>query len=71
VAEAAVSPARAGAARLGLEQEDIRRGVALAQSERRPEPGEAAADDADVGRDVALERRGSLLGARLVEPPGR
>jgi hypothetical protein len=71
VEEPTVAAARPGAARLGLEQDDIGGRAALAQRQRSPEPGEAAADDADVGRGVALERWGRLLGARLVQPPGR
>jgi hypothetical protein len=71
VAEAAVAPARPDAARPGLQQDDVDGRIALSERERGPEPGEAAADDADVGRGVALERRCRLLGARLVQPPGR
>src|SRR5262249_47054931 len=42
-----------------------------ADGERRPQPSEPAADDADVGPDVALERRRRLVGTGLVPPPRR
>jgi hypothetical protein len=70
VEEAAVPSARPLAARGRLEEDDPRRRLALADRERRPEPGVAAADDRDVGVGVALERRRRLDRRRLVEPPG-
>ena len=59
VAEAAVSAARAEAAELGLEDGDAERRVRLAQGERRPEPGEAAAGDRHVRRRGRLRARAS------------
>ena len=53
---------------------DAQRGVALAQRERRPEPGVAAADDRHVDVERPRERRRDRLGperARLLEPPRR
>ncbi len=41
------------------------------QRQRRPQPGVAAADDADVRGDVSLQRRCRLDGPSLVEPPRR
>ena len=70
VEEAAVPPAGADPATRGLEHDDVQRGLPPLQLERRPEAGEAAADDGDVGPRVALER--GLLGIRrrVLEPPG-
>ena len=53
---AAVAAGGAGSADVGLEQHDVGARVAAAQLERRPEAGEAAADDADLGVDLARER---------------
>ena len=53
LAEAAVAPARAVAAQLGLEQHDRR--AAQLQLPRRPQPRVAAADDDDVSADVAVQ----------------
>ena len=53
VAEAAVPPARPGAADLGLDERDTQIRVAFAQGQRRPQAGVAAADDGDVGGRVA------------------
>src|SRR5205085_2587439 len=67
--EAAVAAARAAAADVGLDQRDVDRRVELLQAERRPEAGEAAADDADVGALVALEAWRVLLpGESLFQP---
>ena len=54
---AAVAPARAVAAEPRLEQDDAQGGVGLLEVVRRPEAGEAAADDADVGVPVAGQGR--------------
>ena len=70
--EAAVAAARPGAAAFRLEQDDVRRRVSLLDRERGPQAGEAAADDADVGVDGALERVGHVVaerGRRLLQPP--
>ena len=69
LAEAAVPPARAVSADLGLEQDDVGVRLELEQVPRRPEPEVAATDDDDVRRGVALERarRDDLAG--LLEPP--
>jgi hypothetical protein len=73
VAEAAVAPARAVAALVRLEDDDVEAGLAFLQCERRPETRVAAADDRDVGLGVTLERRRRLAaeagGQRLFEPP--
>jgi hypothetical protein len=73
VEEAAVAPARAAAALVGLEDDDVEPGLAFLQRERGPEPRVAPADDRDVGLGVTLERRRRLAakacGERLLEPP--
>jgi len=73
VTEAAVAPARAAAALVCLEDDDVEPGLAFLQRERGPEPCVAAADDRDVGLGVTLERRRRLAaeagGQRLFEPP--
>jgi len=73
VQEAAVPPARAAAALLGLEHDDVERRIALLQRERGPEPCVAAADDRDVGFGVTLEGRRRLPaepgGERFFQPP--
>ena len=73
VQEAAVPPARAAAALVGLEYDDVERRVALHQRERGPEARVATADNRDVGLSVALERRGRLRaepgGERFLQPP--
>ena len=66
LAEAAVAPARAVAAQLGLEHDH--RSAPHAQLPRRPQPGVAAADDDDVGADVAVQRRRRLDATGLGEP---
>jgi hypothetical protein len=69
VDEAAVAAARAPAALLRFEEDDVEPRVALLQGERGPEAGVAAADDGDVSLGVPLEWRRRLVGACLVEPP--
>ena len=68
--EAAVAPARAAAADVLLEHDDVAGRLALLDADRRPEAGVAAAHDRDVGAGGALERRGGGLvrRERLVEP---
>jgi len=68
--EAAVAAARAAAADVLLEHDDIARRLALLDADGCPEPGVAAAHDGDVGARGAFERRcGRLAGReRLVEP---
>jgi hypothetical protein len=73
VAEAAVAPARAAAALVGLEHDDVEPGLAFLQRERGPESRVAATDDRDVGLGVTFERWRRLAaeasGQRLFEPP--
>src|SRR5438270_813484 len=72
VEEAAVPPARAYAAAIRLENDDVRRRVAFLHRERRPQAGEPAADDAHVGVDLAHERFRDLVvecSCGLLEPP--
>ena len=74
VQEAAVPPARAYAAAIRLENDDVRRRVAFLHRERRPQAGEPAADDAHVGVDLAHERFRDLVvecSCGLLEPPRR
>ena len=69
--EAAVAPAGAAAADVLLQQRDAHRGFAGRELDRRPEPGEPPADDADVGGHVRLEGRARFAGVRaerLLEP---
>ena len=66
--EATVPPARAEPDCLGLEEDDVARGVVAFGVQRRPEPGEAAADDAEIGLGVAFERRLGLARRQCVEP---
>ena len=61
--EAAVAPARAAAADVLLEHDDIARGLALLDADGRPEAGVAAAHDGDVGARRAFEREGCGLAA--------
>ena len=70
--EAAVPPARAGAAAVRLDDDDPRRRILLPQRKRGPEPRVSAADDAHV-RDErqTSERRRGVVQAGLVPPPGR
>jgi hypothetical protein len=69
--EAAVPPAGPAAADVGLDDGDVAAGLELLDPKRRPKACVAAADDADVGRDVPLERRLRLVRPRLVQPPRR
>jgi hypothetical protein len=69
VEKAAVPATRPGAARLGLEDDRAQRRLPLLQSERSPETGETAPDDANVGGDITLERRRRGERPSLVEPP--
>ncbi len=70
--EAAVGAAAPGADDVGLDEDDAQIRVALVQLVGRPQTGEPAADDADVGGRLAGERRARLAGIgaqRLVHPP--
>ena len=69
--EAAVAPARAGADALGLEHDDVARGVVGLGVQRGPQPGEAAADDAQVGLGAAVQRRARRPRREVVEPERR
>ena len=70
--EAAVAPAGAAAAHVGLEDHDVERGVELGQPQRGPQAGEPAADDAHVRRDRPRQRAGRVVAGprceRLPEP---
>ena len=69
---AAVAPAGARAAQVALQDDDVELRVALLGLYRRPQAGEAAADDADVGPLRALQRRGQVAIAHqgLLKPEG-
>lgn len=69
---AAVAAARAGAAQVGFDDRDVERRVLLLRLDRGPEPGEAAADDADVGLRRTLQRGGEIavVEQRLFDPEG-
>ena len=66
--EPAIAAARPAADRVGLEQHHLPGRVVGLRVERRPEPGEAAADDAEVGGGLAAQGRGRLAGRQLGEP---
>src|SRR4051794_41682352 len=66
--EAAVAPAGAEADRLRLQQDDLAARVVGLREERRPEPGEAAADDAEVRLDLAAQGSTQLAWAQRGEP---
>ena len=68
--EAAVAAAGAGAAQVGLQQEDIGGRLQLLDPDRRPQAREAAADDAYVRGGLPVQRRtrGQPVG-RLTQPP--
>ncbi len=70
VQKTAVPRARAVAAVRPLEHDDPRPGPPGAELERRPEAGEAAADDRHIGVDRPLERRFGRIRRRLLPPPG-
>ena len=68
---AAVGPAAAAAADVGLQQDDPQRGLALGELVGGPEAGEAAADDADIGGDVLGQAGARFAGVGpqgVVEP---
>src|SRR5689334_1916493 len=69
VDEPPVAAARPGAARRSLEHDDTRGRLALPHGKRSPEPGIAAADHADVRRDLAVQRSRGRVCACLVPPP--
>ena len=64
-----VAAARAGAADVGLEHDDVKLGARLLGEDRGPQPGEATADDAQPGARVVLKGHGGiadLSGERVV-----
>src|SRR5439155_5781272 len=66
-----VAPARAATDDVLVDERDPETGLALAQTDRGPQPGEPAAHDADVGDDVGIERRTRLtrvMPQRLFQP---
>src|SRR2546423_3699926 len=70
--EAAVAAARAAAADVLLEHRDAEVGIPFREPVGGPEPGEAAADDDDIGHGVARQRRARLrmlARERLTQPP--
>jgi len=70
--EAAVGTAAAGATDVGLDEDDVDTRSTLGELVGRPQAGEAAADDADVGGRLAGQRGAWLarIGLqRLVQPP--
>ena len=69
--EAAVAAAGGAADPLGLEQEDVAAGVVGLRLQRRPEPGEAAADDAEVGLGAAAQGGRRLARRQRRDPVGR
>jgi hypothetical protein len=69
VQEAAVAGARAVAAARRLHHDDTRSRLPLEHGERRPETGQAAADDRDVGLHGLHETRRGLVASRFVDPP--
>ena len=67
-AEPAVPAARAVAHAVGLEDHDPQRRVGVDEGDRRPQPGEPAADDDDVGGDPLPERGSRGAGIARREP---
>lgn len=67
--EPRVAPAGAFAAGRSLEEDDPGPGIATANRQCRPEPRISAADDGDVGPELAGEGRGRLDLPRLGQPP--
>ena len=65
VEETAVAAARAPAAAVALEQEDV---LVWRREQRRPQAREAASDDRQVAAGLALERRQRLGRVRRIEP---
>ncbi len=68
VQEATVARARAGAAADPLQDHDAPPRRQFLGVERSPEPGVAAADDAEVALDHLLERRVRLTGRQRLRP---
>ncbi len=68
VGEAAVASAGLLAAHPRLDQDDVSTGVALLGDQRGPEPGVAAADDTEVGRDRLGQPRQGRGPVGVVEP---
>ena len=69
-AEAAVASRGAGAGLVLLDDDDLALGVALFREQRRPQPGVAGTDDAQVGTDVPDQGRVRRRFQRVrIEPP--
>ena len=68
--EAAVAPAGAEADRVRLEHDDVAGRIVRLRVERRPEPGEPAADDAEIGLGRPFELGLGLPRRQGVEPVG-
>ncbi len=68
--ETAVAAARAGPAQIRFDDGDVDGSVATLDLERRPKPGESAADDTDIGAQIVIQgnRRRRLGVERLLEP---
>ena len=74
VDEAAVASARAAAADVLFQHDDVDPGIELLELDRRPQPGVATTQDHDVGGGVASQPRRGIAcelrhGERLPEPP--
>ena len=67
-AEPAVASGRSAGDAVGLEQHDARTGPLLQGLQRRPQPGQAAADDEQVGVDALAQRRARGGGVGRREP---
>jgi hypothetical protein len=67
---ATVASGGAEAGELLLEYGDPEVGLSRLQVVRRPQPGEAAADDGDIDRDAARQWRTWCWHAHLAEPVG-
>jgi hypothetical protein len=69
--ETAVASGRAGRHHAGLQDEDVAGGVGALGLDRRPQAGQAPADDDQIGLLAADERRRGLRCARTVGPEHR
>ena len=66
--EAAVATGRAERDVLRLDDEDVALGVALLRDQRRPQAGEAAADDREIALELTRDRRARLGRGMRVQP---
>ena len=71
VDETAVASGCRPADRFGLQQHDLSGGVAARRPQGGPQPGVAAADDGQVGFDVARELRMPGPGSGILQPEHR